>query len=757
MDTKLKKFNDNMLVRTLVFIMCVMLFTASIISGVAAVLTVQATGTNANLNDIWGPRSYLESAELQQEFRDQALRLSDIIASYKSEENIKSGSFINDVNSQFSDAIAELYYNDGYYTGYESIVANPIDSSVLDEIYSENGNDNYEEKTGLDNPKIKAAFLEANKEQIEKIKQIIIKDRLRTFNNLKEKINSVNGMTYFASNGKDIFSNVGNEPSKSDFQKKQAYMIYENGQLVKTPESSNNTSSWVRLIDNDIEDQLYNQYNDDLKVYIAFDNDFISEKQAMYENMDGVETLIYYSAGSLLGAAILLLYLLITTGRRNEDGKIKLYGLDRIWTELQLCIIGGALFAGAMIINWFWYYTLGQLSSVEGWILASACFVIATIGLWFILSIVRLIKARLLIKNSLLYKLWNMVIHRCCGSIWESIKRIFNGTGLTKKIVLVALVICLASATVFLAPVVFLVIVVFAPKWVKKFEEIQKGVEEVKNGNLSYKIPVEGVSELDKLAESINSISESSNIAVQNELKNQRLKTDLISNVSHDLKTPLTSMVTYIDLLKSEGLDSINAKEYLRILDEKTERLRHLTEDLFEAAKASSGAMPVNLEKVELLSLVNQGLGEMDNKIEASGLEFIINADSEKYYVLADGQLLWRVVENLLVNVLKYAMEKSRVYIDIKEIGGKKEGVSGVITLEMKNISKNPLNISADELLERFKRGDESRTTEGSGLGLAIAKDLIKLQNGWFEVFVDGDLFKVQVMLTKYKEEQQEK
>lgn len=177
-------------------------------------------------------------------------------------------------------------------------------------------------------------------------------------------------------------------------------------------------------------------------------------------------------------------------------------------------------------------------------------------------------------------------------------------------------------------------------------------------------------------------------------------------------------------------------------------RLQKLTEDLFDAAKASSGAIPVRIETVDMLSLINQGLGEMEATIEASGLDFIVNAKEERYYVQADGQLLWRVVENLLGNVLKYALPGSRVYIDLKEAAGV-NGRDGQVLLEIKNISKTELNINADELMERFKRGDESRSSEGSGLGLAIAKDLLILQKGWFEIKIDGDLFKAVVMLPR--------
>ena len=246
-------------------------------------------------------------------------------------------------------------------------------------------------------------------------------------------------------------------------------------------------------------------------------------------------------------------------------------------------------------------------------------------------------------------------------------------------------------------------------------------------------------------------------------------------------------MVSYIDLIKKEGLDSPNAPEYLQILDEKTQRLRVLTENLFEAAKASSGAIPVNMETIDLGSLVSQSLGEMSSKLENHGLEVIVSNGCENENgvgpsVRADGQLLWRVIENLLGNISKYALENSRVYVDIRRPGvsrssgayetaemsadygmsGTAAGVSSTqkrdtngedqkaksfILMEIKNISRDKLNISADELTERFKRGDESRNTEGSGLGLAIAKDLTTLMNGIFEISIDGDLFKASVML----------
>ena len=360
------------------------------------------------------------------------------------------------------------------------------------------------------------------------------------------------------------------------------------------------------------------------------------------------------------------------------------------------------------------------------------------------------------------------------------------------KVLIVLIGGAVLSATWIGLPVVIVLIVVFAPRLVRKFTAVRNGAAQVRNGNLNWKIPVESDShgvrgELDRLAADINAISDATEIAVKNELKNQRLKTELISNVSHDLKTPLTSMTAYVDLLKQEGLDSPNAPEYLEIIDSKTQRLKVLTENLFEAAKASSGAMPVTMGEIDLPALVTQSLAEMEERLAVRSLQVIVRNELENgaesgnfagnttgtagtpgtagCKVIADGQLLWRVIENLLGNVSKYALPSSRVYINISRIGaesgaksaagtgaGQRAGSSnrpGKILLEVKNISEEQLNISADELMERFKRGDESRNTEGSGLGLAIARDLVHLMKGTFEVSIDGDLFKASVILNE--------
>ena len=240
-------------------------------------------------------------------------------------------------------------------------------------------------------------------------------------------------------------------------------------------------------------------------------------------------------------------------------------------------------------------------------------------------------------------------------------------------------------------------------------------------------------------AEDLNAIGVGMNKAVEQRMKSERLKTELITNVSHDIKTPLTSIVNYVDLLKKEDLPPA-ASEYLSVLDRQSHRLKKLTEDLVEASKASTGNMAVTLEPIVVNEIIHQAVGDYDEKLAAGRLEVILNTYEGNLMALADGRLLWRVLDNLLSNVCKYALAGTRVYIDLS-------GRDGRVYLSIKNISRDPLNISADELMERFVRGDTSRHTEGSGLGLNIARSLMDLMGGAFSLSVDGDLFKAELSL----------
>ena len=246
----------------------------------------------------------------------------------------------------------------------------------------------------------------------------------------------------------------------------------------------------------------------------------------------------------------------------------------------------------------------------------------------------------------------------------------------------------------------------------------------------------------------VNDIASGFSNAIQESLKSERLKTELITNVSHDIKTPLTSIINYVDLLKKENIQNEKAKEYIKILDQKSQRLKKLTEDLVEASKVSSGNVKLNIESINIKELFNQTIGEFKDRFEAKDLKIEVQMPSEDIKIKADSRYLYRIIENLFSNITKYALDSSRVYIDVVENNKKKDKDSGnnkYVNISIKNISKDKLNISSDELMQRFVRGDKSRYTEGSGLGLSIAKSLTEIQGGKFEIIIDGDLFKVEI------------
>lgn len=246
-----------------------------------------------------------------------------------------------------------------------------------------------------------------------------------------------------------------------------------------------------------------------------------------------------------------------------------------------------------------------------------------------------------------------------------------------------------------------------------------------------------------ELAEAVNGIGDGIKTAVEKSMKDERLKADLITNVSHDIKTPLTSIINFVNLLKREQIDNERAKGYIQVLDAKSQRLKQLTDDLVEASKIIVlGNISLQMERLDFKELVKQTCGEFDDKLKEKCLEMIVSLPPEPVYIEADPRRIWRVVENLFSNVCKYALEGTRVYLEIRRV---RQDDSEIAVFTMKNISAQALNIRAEELTERFIRGDISRSTEGSGLGLSIAQNLTTLQKGTFEIYLDGDLFKVQI------------
>ncbi|NLK50885.1 MAG: HAMP domain-containing histidine kinase [Syntrophomonadaceae bacterium] len=564
----------------------------------------------------------------------------------------------------------------------------------------------------------------------------LIKDDLRRYHLALQKLAEYPGVFYYASDGENMFTN---SPSadKAFFKDYPAYLIWDKAESAGYPPQIQpdryifSSVSYVRARDGsfytvDTPSRLADLEN---KIYLAFTPEFLNPRlEAWQNNKETATGSLQRISGFSAGLLAALLYLLLVAGRKAfGDKEVHLNFVDTLYTDLNLglCLALIALWVGAIGLGVLEY----QLNQATWPITAG----IGALGLILVLSLVRHLKNRTLLKHSLLYT----VLHK----VYRFLQRYASGSLGWKIAVVVIGYPLLVALTFFMFPVTIGAAVWLAFKKVQEYQAIQAGLARVREGDLQHKIAVIGSGELAKLAEDINRMTEGLNKAVANELKSERLKTELITNVSHDIRTPLTSIITYVDLLKGEK-DPDQAAKYLEVIDQKSQHLKILTDDLFEAAKASSGSIPVNLERIDLTSLITQGLGELDDKIQAQQLEFKLNHPPEKVYITADDKLFWRALENLFANIFKYALPGSRVYIEVDDLGESAR-------LVLKNISAAELNVSAEALLERFVRGDEARSTQGSGLGLSIAKSLIEMQRGRFDLEIDGDLFKVIILMPK--------
>ena len=459
-------------------------------------------------------------------------------------------------------------------------------------------------------------------------------------------------------------------------------------------------------------------------------------------------------AGAILGSVLWLIgmvWLTVTAGRKPKDEEIHLNGFDRWYTEIAAgTVIGiwlaGTIISGTLIAN----SSLGYSHVVVTVIVI--CLICGTYTMaWFLigyLSLVRRIKAGTLWKNSLIRKVLKW-IGKCSGKLADFARAFSRNTAEKIKVLLVGgaflflqflIIGCVFSgAGVFLLALmaVDVAVMIFAIRKADGLDLIMDGLKKISDGELQYKIKTDTLTGKQKvMAEYINNIGSGLDAAVENSLKKERMQTELITNVSHDLKTPLTSIINYVDLMKRENPTDPKIQEYLRILDEKSQRLKVLTEDVVEASKASTGNIKLEMNDIDFVEMVQQVIGEFEEKFQEKNLTMMVHFTDEPSIIYADGQRMWRVLENVFGNVVKYAMEGTRVYAEISNRNKK-------VTFSLKNISAQPLNISADELTERFIRGDVARNTEGSGLGLSIAKSLTELQGGEFKLYLDGDLFKV--------------
>ncbi len=688
MDIRSRKYSHSLTTKIIVFTL-VVLFFSGILKSIANVSALTDDDFGIVFED-----NYFLSKSYMLEVEPIISSLTQLVSEYKSEENISKGGAISTEDKRTIEA--SLY----------------PDFMARSKIY----NQNLSEEENFKN------FKEAYANEINQAKNQMITDDLKTYQGLMQIVAGNKDLLYYANDGVNEFTN---NTLKGQFKGNPSYIIYKDykREIYPTTIEKNKRFNWIT----ENLDQL-NAKN--MEVSIAFKQDTLNQKIKEWKESKSIATNAFILfIGSSIGLLLSFVYLALIIGRKSfNDRELHLNIIDKLFNDLNVLLLVALIASWVALVDTL---TIDVLSMLVLF-LSIPFFIVA---LTLILSIIKHIKNRTLLKHTLIYLL--------LSKLFAFIKNVYNsGSNGVKTVLLVVGYPIAIAVTFFIFPITIGIAAWFTYKQVKKFNAIKEGVEQIKAGDFHHRIEVDGKGEFASLSNNINTITDGLKTAVNRELKSERMKTELITNVSHDIRTPLTSIITYVDLLKKEK-DPIKIQEYVEVLDQKSQRLKLLTDDLFEAAKASSGTLPVHLERIDILSLLTQGLGEVNAKVEALDLTFKINHPQDKLFVAADGKLLWRSVENLLSNIFKYALRGSRVYIDIEDMGND-------ILLTFKNISAYELNISADELMERFKRGDESRNSQGSGLGLSIAKSLIEIQKGQFSIQVDGDLFKAMIRIPKH-------
>lgn len=435
-----------------------------------------------------------------------------------------------------------------------------------------------------------------------------------------------------------------------------------------------------------------------------------------------------------LAGSVGLLVLLIRSAGRQEDGTLITGWQERVPYDLYFLAAAAFIFSLMAAAESIALHTYGEtfnLPMVVG--LGILTLGIAALGLGLILTTAVRLKAHTLWRTSL--------IGRLCRAAAYFVRALFRGLPVTWQLVLGFLLYLLGTAltavSLVLIPVYQGFVLWHLCRWMRQWRQIEEGTGRIVGGDPEFKIDTRRFyPDLRRHAERLNDLGGAVNSAVEQQLKNERFKAELITNVSHDLKTPLTSIINYVGLLKALPTDNPQAAEYIDVLDRKSQRLKKLTEDLVEASKASTGSLSVSLERLGMGQMLQQALGEYEERFASGGLEAVFTPPGNELYVWADGRHLWRVIDNLFSNCAKYALSGTRIYLDLRRWDGR-------IHLSIKNVSRQALNIQPELLMERFVRGEESRSTEGSGLGLSIARSLTELQQGSFRLEIDGDLFKV--------------
>lgn len=526
------------------------------------------------------------------------------------------------------------------------------------------------------------------------------------------------------------------EEIKERLAKNSIYWNYEKGNVNTSIEKLKLEEIRYKSIYKSIDDakkfSVYTSLENDLTYYDQYrtNKTVFDMAQILYKPA------LYLLPLSIIAVLVLLIMNCFLIGLRNENGEVILNAFDK--TPLLVALI--ILFILFMIGCGF----LIALTSENLTLILSGTAIGAFIGyisfVFFLETIIKRIKSRTLFRNTITYR-----ILRWIKSLITSMTRNAN---MTVKLILIFIAFGILNIIGFSLSIsepigIFILIAIWVyafakmHQWLVRYIEIKNAINEIYMGNTEVHLDEKRYKgSLNSMAIQVNDIAGGLSNAIQEKLKSERLKTELITNVSHDIKTPLTSIINYVDLLKKEKMPNEQAEEYLNILDNKSQRLKRLTEDLVEASKASSGNIKLNIEKLNVNELLKQVSGEFEDKFKSRNLEEVMSLPEKNVYINADSRYMYRILENMYSNISKYAMDNTRVYIDVIPNNNR-------ITIQMKNISKEKLNISTEELMQRFVRGDSARNTEGSGLGLSIATSLTTLQGGTFNIYLDGDLYKV--------------
>ena len=566
---------------------------------------------------------------------------------------------------------------------------------------------------------------------------------------------------YFVKYGERVFTNCG----ATDEYELTSYRFYSYASLDEHGNVYRDTSTNFRYYLQTLEELSYRGETTPITVCVSVDEGYVDEIEQIWQYQKTcIREAIMNTALFVLAAIVLLIYLLCVCGK-DKNGEQKRIWVDNVWTEVHVAAIAGCG-AGAValwiaLIEEYAYnaYDLDYFTLI----VAVSAVLASSVILTSLLSVVRNIKCRNFLKSTLIYRVVKLLF-KWLGIVLKWLYKAIKwlgvrlgacartlGLALSRKtgVILIALLAvytmliglicilaigCYEPAMLVLAILIFVLAAVTLAYRSRDVDEIKRGVAEIRGGNVSYKIPEPRSVDLKALASNVNEIGKGLDESVAAKIKAERLKTELITNVSHDLKTPITSIISYAQLLsQSEGL-SEEASDYVRVISHKAERLKNLTQDLFDVSKVQSGNEEALFEKLDASLLISQSLAEHESEIEKSGLAFVVDVQRELCFT-ADGRKMSRVLDNLINNALKYAMKGTRVFVSAREIGGE-------VVIELKNIACYPMEFGAEEIVGRFVRGDEARSTEGNGLGLAIVKSYTELCGGTFEVVIDGDMFK---------------